>query len=966
MPIILPHRPLIWMPGQRAGSSSLARGLFGYWPCNEGGGLRLQDAVGGLDGVYSGTTPGWTQSPFGPALKLDGSSNYFQIPNSFAIQNPGNPISLSCWLFWNASSESYNSLFTNEIHGSWTFLLKSNQQPAFYNSGAGADPITTNTIPFSKWVHLVLTWGAAIDSNSTVSVYLNGILLGSTTLGNSGGGGTGAMNIGGNAPFGSGRYINGNMRDVGMWTRVLTPAEVLQLYLDSNAVLAQAPYIELFSTTGAASQNITGSAGITSAEAFGSTGASVLNATAIAGAAGIPTAEAFGCIGGTVNRGTEQQVYGTCGTGIPSVEVVGTLGAVAIAPNLSGDAGIGTAEAFGAGGSVGVNPAITGQNGIRSAEAFGQGAVILRSGVSLFIGGADVTKNYRVNTMNIVKALSQVSTASFSFYDPTGTLRPLVGQEVIVYLGLTRVFGGTVDDETETARQQRADIFVDVKCSDFSGKLDRTIVGKYYTNGSLSIMVDDIVRAYLSRDGFSYNSSDGDPGINLGPQLFNWVTARQAFQTLANASGWDFAVDEFKVIRFFPKATGTESAPFNLADSTPKGWIAESMKVRTYRGKYRNQELIRSSTQASALWRDTFSTAIPGPFPLDPQPPDGHRIEFITSFGITAPPVVAVNGNVQVVIRLDQVATPGIVYDWYWIPQQGLPAPNPGVFQNQAHAPLTSGDVLTVGYQAQLSPVTIASCPTEIAARAAVEGDSGVYQDVQDAPNLTDPIAITQYAQAILNRYGCTTGLPTDVTYQTDLPGLKPGQLQAIQVSSPLVGPLPPSGARLFLVTQVAFKDQAGLFFRYTVTVTSGQYQGSDYASFFGALVNRGQLAQPGNRENYVWQLAPSYPGIVNPGLHDGVQGQPHVIQNPVEILQSFTLFFPTIPGTDIEVEILQNGNGTGRHTYYAGTSTPQTFFFNQVVRASGGDVLQVYFPTLVSGTMKDGILNLLTSVSVT
>jgi hypothetical protein len=681
---------------------------------------------------------------------------------------------------------------------------------------------------------------------------------------------------------------------------------------------------------------------------------------ALIGSAGIPSAEEFGCVGGTVNRGSEQQVYGTCGTGIASAEIVGSLGAVAIAPNLSGDAGIPSEELFGAGGSVATNPALHGQNGIPSAEAFGQGAIILRSGVSLFIGGADLTKNYMVNSMNIVKTLSQVSTASFRFYDPTGTLRPVVGQEVIIYLGLVRIFGGTIDDQTETARQQRPDIFVDVKCSDFSGKLDRTTVGEYDTSGSLSIVVAGIVRKYLSRDGFSYDASDGDPGVALGPMLFNWVSGRQAFQTLANASGWDFSVDEFKVIRFFPKSTGNASAPFNLADATPKAWLAETMKVRTYRGKYRNQELIRSSTQAKALWRDTFSTAIPGPFPLEAQPPDGHRIAFLTSFGITAPPIVAVNGNLQKVISLLQVAQPGIVYDWYWIPQQGFPIPNPGVFQNQAHLPLTSGDVLTVDYQAQLSPVTVASCSGEIAARAAIEGDSGIYQDVQDAPNVTDPIALLQYAQALLNRYGCANGLPIDVTYQTDQPGLKPGMLQTIDITSPLVT------LRTFLISQVSFKDMAGLFFRYTVAATSGQYLG-DFAAFFAALVNRGQLAQPSNRANYVWQLAPSYPGIVNPGLHEGVQPQPHVIQNPVEILQSFTLYFPNPPGTDIEVEILQNGNGTGRHSYYAGTSIPQIFYFNpnQVQRALAGDVLQIYFPTLVSGTMRDGILNLLTSVSV-
>ena len=211
-PIITPDNPL-WV------------GLVNFWMCNEGGGSVLHDLFGNQAGSISGTTS-WTQSPFGPAVVLGGSPTFIQmvVPSS---NTQSKNISLTCRLYWIASTESYNSVFSDETGGgAYTFLLKSSQQPAFYNSGAGSDPITSTTIPFNQWLHLGLTWINA----STVTVYVNGTSIGSASLGNSGGdAGNIAMRVGGGSPFGSGRYINGYMREIGMWNRALNASEMLSL-----------------------------------------------------------------------------------------------------------------------------------------------------------------------------------------------------------------------------------------------------------------------------------------------------------------------------------------------------------------------------------------------------------------------------------------------------------------------------------------------------------------------------------------------------------------------------------------------------------------------------------------------------------------------------------------------------------------------------------------------------------------
>jgi hypothetical protein len=238
MPLLYPTRPLVWTPGQTIDQeSSLAQGLINFWPCNEGGGTNIADLTGRSPGTYSGTTPTWEQSPYGPTLKLDGSTNWVNVP--FATGVPFDilpPFSFSIWLFWRASTDSYNALFEYYSGGTpdYTALLKSNQQPAFY-VGPGADPIVATSIPFNQWVHLIFTYDGA---GATVIIYQNGIKLGSSSLSSSSAHPNVALTIGkSGAGFGSGRFINGSIRDMGIWNKVLQPSEVQQLFLQNGSVI---------------------------------------------------------------------------------------------------------------------------------------------------------------------------------------------------------------------------------------------------------------------------------------------------------------------------------------------------------------------------------------------------------------------------------------------------------------------------------------------------------------------------------------------------------------------------------------------------------------------------------------------------------------------------------------------------------------------------------------------------------
>jgi hypothetical protein len=630
---------------------------------------------------------------------------------------------------------------------------------------------------------------------------------------------------------------------------------------------------------------------------------------------------------------------------------------------------------------------------------FFSAALLKQRPFTIFVNGIDRTPYVLANSINIKLSLSQASTANFGLWDPAGdpSVIPQVGQQVQIYRLKVLLFGGTVEQPVQAAYQaNKGHLFSGsggagsggvesatggagagsggVQCTDFSNLLDRRYVGKSYpgTQGNfMSTIVADIVNTYFASDDLVYDESDGDPGINLGPQIFNWVTARQAFNTLSTLTGWNFNVDAYKVLRFFPAGSGSGPAPFNVADNDGNT-LAESLSVEYYRGNYRNRQGVRSPALAAALWSDTFSAANPGPFPNEPQPPGNGRRLFGTLYDFVGIPQVTVNGVPQLVINLevDPITTPGA--KWYVLldPTTNI---GYGVSQVQSNPPLGTGDVLVVSYQTQLAPIYWVQNDAQIAARAAIEGNSGIYEDVQDAPNtITDPTAIILYAQSLLDRYG-SQGIPFQVTYSTDdilarsllLAAITPGQLQNITMANPLLAVV--AG----LISDVQISDVDLQYFQYSITLLSGQYQGN-WVQFFAALAAQAQLPSPSAQNQYGWPIAPTIPGLSNPGVTGGyATPQVNIVNNAAETILSFRVNMPTANTGIVQFTLLVNGSGIGALaiTFQPGETGTKVAYgtVSNVFRLYAGDLLAVDVTGgAISPAITDAFALLLTSVAAT
>jgi hypothetical protein len=212
----------------------LNKGRVAWWhtPMGLGAGSRLLDIAKNNHGTLTNGAK-WNNSvqTDTPSVFFDGTNDVVALPSGFGTSYWLSTMTASAWFF--ATSVASNQAIMGEETGghATSFVLEvgrtSGRNSVVWNNSL----ILTGTgvIEAGKWNRVVCVRSGSTGS-WTVSLYLNGVLAGSTTTAtNPASGGTsgiGARSSSGAIPFG------GFIRDVSVHNRALSAAEVA---LDYNA-----------------------------------------------------------------------------------------------------------------------------------------------------------------------------------------------------------------------------------------------------------------------------------------------------------------------------------------------------------------------------------------------------------------------------------------------------------------------------------------------------------------------------------------------------------------------------------------------------------------------------------------------------------------------------------------------------------------------------------------------------------
>lgn len=198
---------------------ALTDNIHTYWKFDESSG-NASDSVGSNTATNVNTTP-FATAKINNGINLNGSWQYFTF--NTCPQTGNGSFSISAWAKADTlgSANSIVNFGTALTNQAIVFDFRSSKLYAdFYaaTTVTGATTLSTGT-----WYFCVLTF-----DGTNIRLYLNGSL--DATSANTSGNivdGSGAI---GRAFWAAGNYFDGLIDEVGLWSRVLTPTEITELY----------------------------------------------------------------------------------------------------------------------------------------------------------------------------------------------------------------------------------------------------------------------------------------------------------------------------------------------------------------------------------------------------------------------------------------------------------------------------------------------------------------------------------------------------------------------------------------------------------------------------------------------------------------------------------------------------------------------------------------------------------------
>lgn len=296
------------------------------------------------------------------------------------------------------------------------------------------------------------------------------------------------------------------------------------------------------------------------------------------------------------------------------------------------------------------------------------------------------------------------------------------------------------------------------------------------------------------------------PGGNVGliPQAnFGYCKVSEALAALAAAasnSGVPYycMIDQLKQLWFVPYTTVVNS---NIIDGTAQ----DNIKVKRTNPSYRNQQIVQGGVAQTVQQTETRKG-------------DSNTIAFPMKYDLATVPTVTVNG-VTKTVGINGVDTGK---DWYWNKGSNL------ITQDTSGTKLTSSDTLSVTYIGQYPNTVISQNAAQVSAQAAIDGTSGIIEDLTNDDSLNDINSALASASASLTLYGQAGVI---VSFDTQVAGYAPGQLVTIDL------PWHDIHTDQFLIESVTASDSRdGLNIYYTVVALQGPADVS-WQDFFAKLL---------------------------------------------------------------------------------------------------------------------------------
>lgn len=350
------------------------------------------------------------------------------------------------------------------------------------------------------------------------------------------------------------------------------------------------------------------------------------------------------------------------------------------------------------------------------------------------------------------------------------------------------------------------------KCDDNSALADKRLAAEVYESVADNVIVADLITKYLAADGVSAGTITA--GITVTKAVYNYIKVSECLDYLCKLSGYNWYIDSYKTLHYMP--TSARSAPFTLDDNVEHFGFTQSSDM----AEYRNTQYLRGGRGETA----PQSNEVPTPAP------DGKSKTFVLRYPLAKEPVISINlnGAGWVDIASSDVGINGIDKDkkWYFTYNSAT------VTQDDSETALVPADAIRISYTGLRNIFTVASDPDQVSQRAAVEGNSGIYEYLSTDSSIKDSEQSRQYCASLINIYA---NIRDTISFTTRTSGLAAGMM--LSVNKPLFGI---SDTYLIDSVSVSTYDQDTL--SYQVSALDGVSLGG-WESYFKSMLKQARDA---------------------------------------------------------------------------------------------------------------------------
>lgn len=374
----------------------------------------------------------------------------------------------------------------------------------------------------------------------------------------------------------------------------------------------------------------------------------------------------------------------------------------------------------------------------------------------LLIDGNDRTRKVAEGSLKISNVLTnRRDTCDFIIVAHAGdTYVPTLGEEVIVYDGATKIFGGVIVT-LESSPVSYKIIHHKISCQDYTRLLDHRLVPDSFTNQTVDEIIVTLKASYFPED-FTINNVNAP--VTIKYIAFKYRPLAVCLEDLAKLINYDWYVDYDKDVHFFAKES--MAAPFDLADDTGT-YHYDSLVIRKDNSQIRNSIIVRGGEYiGSQLTTLIETTGIDAIYPLPYRFADfaTHLTGHVLDLGID---------------NIDNADAHDALYNF----QEKI------IRFKEGDKP-SSGKSMRISGKPYLPVIVKYKSPADILAMVSAESNAtftsdGIYEYLIEDKSINSKEGARQRAQAEITAYAQTL---SEGEFTTESSGLRAGQ--AININS--------------------------------------------------------------------------------------------------------------------------------------------------------------------------------------